>query len=131
MVLTVSLTLAGCGAGSSSDSAGKARGVERQADGARGEKGGEDGGAAVAATGAPGAEGKAADGRNPAVVGAQVIRTAELTVEVRDARKALGTARTAAEKAGGLVRNETTERVEDDEVTSTLVLRVPQDAYDA
>ncbi|MEV7425056.1 DUF4349 domain-containing protein [Streptomyces sp. NPDC091212] len=126
-LLTVSLALAGCSAGGASDTGGN-KSAARAADGAQGYEGG---GAQDAATGAPGGKGKAADTRTPTSAGTHVIRTAELTVQVKSAQKALGTARTAAENAGGLVQNETTERVEDDQVMSTVVLRVPQDAYDA
>ncbi|MFF3248362.1 DUF4349 domain-containing protein [Streptomyces sp. NPDC002870] len=60
-----------------------------------------------------------------------IIRTAELAVEVKDAPKALDAARGAAESAGGHVSNESTERIDDTHVTSRLVLRVPQEKYDA
>lgn len=58
-----------------------------------------------------------------------IIRTAELGVEVKDAGKALANARAVAERAGGRVENETTERVDDTHVTSHVVLRVPQEQY--
>jgi uncharacterized protein YfiM (DUF2279 family) len=60
-----------------------------------------------------------------------IIRTAELAVEVKDAQKALAAARGSAESAGGHVSNESTERIDDTHVTSRVVLRVPQEKYDA
>lgn len=62
---------------------------------------------------------------------AHIIRTAELDVEVKDATKALAAARRTAENAGGHVAGETTERIDDAHVSSHVVLRVPQEKYDA
>ncbi|MFI7235798.1 DUF4349 domain-containing protein [Streptomyces cyaneofuscatus] len=61
--------------------------------------------------------------------GSHVIRTAELSVEVRSAPKAAAAARSAVEASGGLVATENTERIDDRYETSHLVLRVPQDSY--
>ncbi|MFE2942191.1 DUF4349 domain-containing protein [Streptomyces sp. NPDC059255] len=130
-LLTASLALAGCSAGGTQDTASKA--VSRPA----GERGGQADGAGTEAgdaaapggTAAPGAQGE--DGRSGTPAGVHVIRTAELTVRVEDARKALATARTAAGNAGGLVQDEVTERDEDSGVTSRIVLRVPGASYDA
>ncbi len=69
--------------------------------------------------------------KKPPLAKTHVIRTATLSVEVADATKALATARTAAENAGGIVGNETTERIDDGHVYSRIVLRVPQEEYDA
>ncbi|CAM5557345.1 hypothetical protein STANM309S_06493 [Streptomyces tanashiensis] len=60
-----------------------------------------------------------------------VIRTAELSVEVKDAAKALAAARRVATDAGGHVENESTERIDDTYLTSQIVLRVPQERYDS
>ncbi|MEU0147967.1 DUF4349 domain-containing protein [Streptomyces sp. NPDC006288] len=89
---------------------------------------------------APGAEGtggesaaKPADGASTApgsAVAVHVVRTATLSVEVESVPKAVAAARDAAEGAGGLVAEETTERVDDTHETSHLVLRVPQARYD-
>ncbi|MGW6570252.1 DUF4349 domain-containing protein [Streptomyces sp. NPDC054975] len=126
-LLTVSLALTGC-AGGASDSGTEQKGLSaaKPAEGAEGaaDRGYEsDQGAA---DGAPGA-------KKPAAAPQQqhVIRTAELAVEVGDAAKALATARRVTEDAGGHVANESTERIDDTHVTSRVVLRVPQDAYDA
>ncbi|WP_329425171.1 DUF4349 domain-containing protein [Streptomyces sp. NBC_01268] len=89
---------------------------------------------ASGAAGAAGAD-KAADGREgtraPVQEPQHVIRTAELSVEVKDAGKALASARRVTAGAGGHVENETTERVDDTHVTSRVVLRVPQERYDS
>ncbi|MFB4421189.1 DUF4349 domain-containing protein [Streptomyces sp. QL37] len=63
-------------------------------------------------------------------VAVHVIRTATLSIEVKDVPKAVAAARSAAEDAGGLVADETTERVDDTHDMSRLVLRVPQARYD-
>ncbi|MFD8727332.1 DUF4349 domain-containing protein [Streptomyces sp. NPDC059611] len=65
----------------------------------------------------------------PGAAGSQVIRTTELSVEVRSAPKAAAAARSAVEASGGLVATENTERIDDEHESSHLVLRVPQDAY--
>ncbi|MFI6704719.1 DUF4349 domain-containing protein [Streptomyces sp. NPDC050509] len=124
-LLTVSLALAGCSAGSADQAASK--GVARPAEGRGGQAADLEAGAGDAAT--PGAKGE--DGKSAAPAGVHVIRTAELTVRVKNTRKALSTARAAAGNAGGLVQDEVTERDEDSGVTSRIVLRVPQGSYDA
>ncbi|MET9928502.1 MULTISPECIES: DUF4349 domain-containing protein [unclassified Streptomyces] len=65
----------------------------------------------------------------PGAAGTYVIRTAELSVEVKSAPKAAAAARSTVEASGGLVATETTERVDDEHEFSHLVLRVPQDSY--
>lgn len=60
-----------------------------------------------------------------------VIRTATLSVEVRSVTKALAEARSVALGAGGVIENETTERVDDSYTTSNVVLRVPEAEYDS
>lgn len=61
-----------------------------------------------------------------------VIRTASLTVRVKDVPKALDAARTATEDAGGFVGEETTHRdgADDAHEETSVVLRVPTDAYE-
>ncbi|HET6857648.1 MAG TPA: DUF4349 domain-containing protein [Streptomyces sp.] len=131
-LLTASLALGGCsaggddGAGSASDKAAAPQ-----------EQGFADGPDADAGAKAPengSGSGKPADraGQQKLPKAAtHVVRTASLEVQVDSAPKALAKARSAAERAGGIVGNETTERSEDDHVFSRVVLRVPQDAYDA
>ncbi|MFF9869988.1 DUF4349 domain-containing protein [Streptomyces sp. NPDC013953] len=128
VLLSAALALAGCG------SADEGAGDTKEAAAERGVAADQpaNGSAASAAApeqGRPGERGKPQ--QKPAGPRQHVIRTAELSVRVADAAKALGTARTAATTAGGHVAEETTERVDDDHVTSRIVLRVPQAAYDA
>lgn len=127
VLLTASLALAGCGA-SSDDSGGGAKSAEsgRQAAPGYAEPG------AKSDAAAPSGKGGAKNPKQvPQPKGTHVIRTANLVLEVRNAAKALAAARAAAEGAGGHVGSENTERVDEDTVTSTLVLRVPQERYDA
>ncbi|MFE4667145.1 DUF4349 domain-containing protein [Streptomyces sp. NPDC056716] len=59
-----------------------------------------------------------------------IIRTASLTVQVKDVPKALREARTAVEGAGGYVGEEHTTRDEDDAEYTDVTLRVPVERYD-
>ncbi|GGT18666.1 DUF4349 domain-containing protein [Streptomyces purpureus] len=128
--LAAVLALAGCGA--SDDTGGDAKrdlsaaAPERAGQGAGADEGyassGERGGKGAPATSAP---------KKPALPQQHMIRTAELSVEVDNAAKALARARTATENAGGHVASETTERVDGTHVTSRVVLRVPQAGYDS
>ncbi|MGW0547496.1 DUF4349 domain-containing protein [Streptomyces altiplanensis] len=125
-LLTASLALGGCSA-SGSDEAGSKSAADAPA-GGRAERAPGDGAAADSGAKAPADESGA---KKPPLAKTHVIRTATLSVEVADATKALATARTAAENAGGIVGNETTERIDDGHVYSRIVLRVPQEEYDA
>ncbi|MFC9592496.1 DUF4349 domain-containing protein [Streptomyces sp. NPDC056944] len=121
VLLTAALVLTGCGAGSmdaTSDSKGDTA-AAKPADSGR--------------EGAADSSGSGAAGKPASKVPEQkhVIRTAELSVEVKDAAKALAAARRAAVDAGGHVENESTERVDDTHLTSQIVLRVPQERYDS
>ncbi|MEU6882388.1 DUF4349 domain-containing protein [Streptomyces sp. NPDC046712] len=124
-LLAVSLALTGC-AGGASDSGADSKGAaaERPADGGAADRGYE-------SDTASGADKGAAAPQKPADVARQqhIIRTAELSVEVADATKALATARRVVEGAGGQVANESTDRVDDTHMTSRIVLRVPQERY--
>ncbi|MEU1228345.1 DUF4349 domain-containing protein [Streptomyces sp. NPDC005828] len=122
VLLTASLVLTGCGAGATDTASDGKQGMAaaKPADGAA-----EGGGAA---NGSAGAAGKPA---SKAQVRQHVIRTASLSVEVKDAAKALDTARRVAADAGGHVENESTERVDDTHLASQIVLRVPQERYDS
>ncbi|MGW6739495.1 DUF4349 domain-containing protein [Streptomyces sp. NPDC055025] len=127
-LLTISLALAGCGA---SDTGSEESSADRALNAAPEQGSEQDGaGAADQAAQAPGSEGAKAT-TAPSRAGTHVIRTAELTVRVKDTQKALSTARAAAVNAGGLVENESTERDGDSYVLSRVVLRVPQDEYDS
>ncbi|MGW0823080.1 DUF4349 domain-containing protein [Streptomyces sp. NPDC002845] len=59
-----------------------------------------------------------------------IIRTASLTVQVKDVPKALDEARTTVENAGGFVGNESTTRDGRGRERTRVVLRVPTAEYD-
>ncbi|MER5464948.1 DUF4349 domain-containing protein [Streptomyces sp. NPDC002668] len=123
LFLTASLALAGCSgadAGSAQDDTSAAKPAAGDAKG----------GGYQADESVPGAR-NAPPKRPVSLAPAHIIRTAELDVEVKDAPKALAAARRTAENAGGHVAGETTERIDDTHVTSHVVLRVPQEKYDA
>ncbi|MER8231523.1 DUF4349 domain-containing protein [Streptomyces sp. NPDC094049] len=129
VLLTAALALTGCAGGAGGDSA-KDKGDLSAAQSY------EEGWAASggdARKGSPEASADAAKDKAKAKVPAQqhVIRTASLEVEVADAAKSLATARRVASGAGGHVENETTERIDDEHMMSTVVLRVPQERYDS
>ncbi|MGW1778181.1 DUF4349 domain-containing protein [Streptomyces sp. NPDC002143] len=60
----------------------------------------------------------------------RIIRTASLTVQVKDVPKALDEARATTENAGGYVGDETTARDEGGGERTRVVLRVPVEKYD-
>ncbi|MBP2358301.1 MULTISPECIES: DUF4349 domain-containing protein [Streptomyces] len=131
-LLVVLLGTGACGASDSFDSSSSEKGVA--ASDRRGPASGAEGGSAESDS--KPAAGKSAAGspaapKPGAAAAVHVIRTATLDVEVRSVPKAVAAARGAAERAGGLVSEETTERVDDTHEMSHLVLRVPQDRYDA
>ncbi|MFD7444689.1 DUF4349 domain-containing protein [Streptomyces sp. NPDC059909] len=131
-LLTASLALTGCGGADDIAQSSADKGVA--ADG----KGGESAARGPAADSGYAAQ-KPAEGQEQGqdkgqtakkpVAATHVIRTAELVVEVKDATRALASVRTTVETAGGHIANETTERVDDTQVMSRVVLRVPQDRY--
>ncbi|OIJ96040.1 hypothetical protein BIV25_18655, partial [Streptomyces sp. MUSC 14] len=122
LLLAACLALAGCGAAADQDGA--------SAKSAAGNT------ARRPVTGVNGASGQATSGatgsarRTPGPAADAVVRTASLTVEVKDAAKALATARSAAEDAGGYVGEENTDRDADGHERSRVVLRVPSARYD-
>ncbi|MFC9242802.1 DUF4349 domain-containing protein [Streptomyces sp. NPDC057136] len=122
-MLATLLAVGGCGAGSGDNGADK--GIA-QSDS-------KEGGAGSAAdrSGGKYADGSksAAEADKPKSAVTHVIRTATLFVEVKNVPKAVAGARATAEGAGGLVSNETTERIDDEHESSHLVLRVPEDRY--
>ncbi|ARX87157.1 hypothetical protein SMD44_06638 [Streptomyces alboflavus] len=142
VLLAVTLALAGCGASGDDDGGGKSRGSGGdRAAGAQASQGPGDDSAALRDEG--GADGDRAEGgkkraggdaRNPSgplrPADTHIIRTASLTVRVKDVPKALERARTAAEGAGGLVGDESTDRDRRGHDRSRVVLRVPQDRYE-
>ncbi|MGW2743027.1 DUF4349 domain-containing protein [Streptomyces sp. NPDC001450] len=68
--------------------------------------------------------------RAPRPTPSAIIRTASLTVEVKDVPKALEEARTTAESAGGYVGRESTGRDAEGRERTRVVLRVPTQKYD-
>lgn len=123
-LLTVSLALAGC-TGGASDS------QDMKADSAAKPATGQEGAGAAADEGR--GEQSAEDGKKADTDAAKthVIRTATLSVEVKSVTKALAEARSVAVDAGGVIEDETTERVDDSYITSHVVLRVPEAEYDS
>ncbi|MEV5146485.1 DUF4349 domain-containing protein [Streptomyces sp. NPDC052727] len=119
VLLAASLVLAGCAGADDTGGSSKAASDSR-----------------AEAAGAPGgtADGKAGNDRaargTPKLTPDAIIRTASLTVEVKDVSKALEAARTTAEDAGGYVGNETTSRDTDGHEQTRVVLRVPSEKYD-
>ncbi|WP_078843443.1 DUF4349 domain-containing protein [Streptomyces albus] len=140
VLLTALLGAAGCGSSGGADGKSAAEAPASQED-----RGGGGSAADGPAVGDAGTDGRAAqpggtrEGTGPASPGdaarvpksfpAHVIRTATLTVRVKDVPSALDTARTAVENAGGYVGDETTDRDSDGRERSRLVLRVPQEEY--
>ncbi|MGW0558709.1 DUF4349 domain-containing protein [Streptomyces sp. NPDC002926] len=124
LFLTASLALAGCGGGA--DDMSRADGKSAPEPAAEGAAG-----SGYAADKDSGARQTQPNQPKRSLLPAHIIRTAELDVEVKDATKALAAARRTAENAGGHVAGETTERIDDTHVTSRVVLRVPQEKYDA
>ncbi|MET9507854.1 DUF4349 domain-containing protein [Streptomyces flavidovirens] len=134
-LLTASLAVGGCSASDNGAARDSARGAAADSKGGGQEERAAGSGADTdAGTGAGAGAQKPADqagAKKPPLAKTHVIRTATLSVEVKSATKALATARAAAENAGGVVGNETTERIDDSHVYSRIVLRVPQEEYDA
>ncbi|MFF7447960.1 MULTISPECIES: DUF4349 domain-containing protein [unclassified Streptomyces] len=122
LLLAAALALSGC-SGSGDDSGGSAA----DADAAQSQ----------AKEAAPGAAGDDANGAGrqagtaPKLPTSHIIRTAELTVQVKNVPKALEAARTAAVDAGGYVGKESTFRDEEGAEETQVTLRVPADRYEA
>ncbi|MGX1543408.1 DUF4349 domain-containing protein [Streptomyces adustus] len=128
VLLVSALALAGCGAGADDKSAGAsdakaAAGPETQTDTGSQARAG-------AADSSGSGSGSAKTGTPPVLSTSHIIRTATLTVQVKDAAKALDSARTTTENAGGYVGDETTTRDADSGETTRVVLRVPVERYD-
>ncbi|MEV0526376.1 DUF4349 domain-containing protein [Streptomyces sp. NPDC050439] len=123
LLLAVALALTGCSAGGDSGDSDKAAGGAREdayASGSEDDKG----------VGGGSQADKSGKKKPPELTGTHVIRTATLTVRVKDVPKALDEARAVAVDAGGVVGDETTDRDGRGHERSRLVLRVPQDRYD-
>ncbi|MFH8991188.1 DUF4349 domain-containing protein [Streptomyces sp. NPDC017940] len=137
--LLLALVLAGCGGAGDDDTA---RGGNDKGAAARQDTGkkaaGLDGGQADRGRGRAGDTGPAGGreggrARGPGGVArpadSHVVRSASLTVRVKDVPRALDRARAVAEGAGGLVGEESTDRDRNGDDRSRVVLRVPQDRY--
>ncbi|MFF0788870.1 DUF4349 domain-containing protein [Streptomyces spiralis] len=119
LLLAAALAVTGCSAGGGgADSSGKSA-----ADSAGGE-------AQRGASGRGGGTASGAKATAPPKLTRRIIRTASLTVEVKDVPKALDAARAAAEGAGGYIGDENTTRDEAGHEQTRVVLRVPADRYD-
>ncbi|MFG2648307.1 DUF4349 domain-containing protein [Streptomyces sp. NPDC048436] len=126
MLLAAALALTGCSAGGDSGDSGdsdKAAGAAREDGYASGDKDDKGVGGGSQAD-------KSGRKKPPKVTGTHIIRTASLTVRVKDVPKALDEARTVALDAGGVVGDETTDRDGRGHERSRIVLRVPQDQYE-
>ncbi|MFJ2889265.1 DUF4349 domain-containing protein [Streptomyces sp. NPDC087305] len=121
LLLASSLALAGCSGGASEKSSSAS------------DAGGD---AKAAAPDTARQEGAAGSGnaRNtkavPKLTASSIIRTASLSVRVKDVPKALDEARTTTENTGGFVGNESTTRDGQGHERTQVVLRVPSDKYD-
>ncbi|MER5936327.1 DUF4349 domain-containing protein [Streptomyces sp. NPDC001928] len=122
LMLAAALALTGCsGANDSGGDSDSAAGAAAQADSK-----------AEGSQGAPGSGADADAGKRAAPVkvpATHIIRTASLTVQVKDVPNALDEARTTIENAGGFVGDETTTRDEEGHEHTRVVLRVPVDQY--
>jgi hypothetical protein len=119
IVLAAALALTGCSGAGGDSGADRAEGAASLAD-ADSDSGAKEGAPGGGADKAPTA---------PKLTASHIIRTATLTVQVKDVPKALDEARTTTENAGGYVGNETTTRVEEVGEETRVVLRVPVDKY--
>ncbi|MER6561151.1 DUF4349 domain-containing protein [Streptomyces sp. NPDC001027] len=124
LLLAAGLALTGCSDGADD------MGASAASDKAAGDAAVRDTGAvdSDAKEGAGASGSKATAAPRPAVN--RIIRTATLTVQVKDVSKALDEARTTTENAGGYVGDETTVRDEDDAERTRVVLRIPVGKYD-
>ncbi|MFD9000032.1 DUF4349 domain-containing protein [Streptomyces sp. NPDC059582] len=120
LLLASSLALAGCSAGGDDSSAGSSSDKAAVAPGAQAQEGAADS-----------SQGSGAKAETPPRLSAgHIIRTASLTVRVKDVPKALDAARTTTVNAGGYVGDETTTRDEVSGEQTRVVLRVPVERYD-
>ncbi|MGX1315277.1 hypothetical protein RKD24_005396 [Streptomyces calvus] len=126
VLLAAALAVAGCSGGSGSagstaaDDKAAAAPADRQEAAPDGAKQGAPGGPADGArASAP-----------PKAAATHVIRTASLTVRVKDVPKALDQARTVTENAGGYIGDETTTRDAEGHERTRVVLRVPVAEYE-
>ncbi|MET9906154.1 DUF4349 domain-containing protein [Streptomyces sp. NPDC006476] len=123
LLLAAAVALTGCSSASDSGASASNKGAAAQGDAKAAAPGGaKDGGGAEATSGTK--------ARAPKLTASSIIRTASLTVQVKDVPKALDRARTTTESAGGYVGDETTSRDPEGREHTRVVLRVPVDRYD-
>jgi hypothetical protein len=125
LLLAGALALTGCSAADDSGAGAKA---DKAAVGEAGAGAAASGNAAAqdAKEGAGASKATAA----PKLTANRIIRTASLTVQVKDVPKALDEARATTENAGGYVGDEATVRDQDGAERTRVVLRVPVEKYD-
>ncbi|MFG2511202.1 DUF4349 domain-containing protein [Streptomyces sp. NPDC048584] len=124
VLLAASVAVSGC-SGSTNDSGGST--ADRAADApAAGQAAQEDAKQGAGGGSAEGAKATAA----PKATASHIIRTASLTVRVKDVPRALDEARTATETAGGYIGDESTHRDATGHERTRVVLRVPVEKYD-
>ncbi|MFE5918839.1 DUF4349 domain-containing protein [Streptomyces sp. NPDC056468] len=126
LLLAAALALTGCsgtadGGSDSSAAGGEAAKEDLQAS--------ADAGAPASGTGEGSGSGADRATAPPKATASHIIRTASLTVQVKDVPKALDEARTSIENAGGYVGNETTTSDGKGHERTRVVLRVPVDKY--
>ncbi|MET8411383.1 DUF4349 domain-containing protein [Streptomyces sp. NPDC005195] len=126
VLLVSSLALAGCGSGGDGDTTSMDKAASGDQKAGPGAKEAVPGAADSAASGAGGSRSAGA----PRLETSGIIRTAFLTVQVKDVPKALDEARVTATGAGGFVGDETTTRDGRGHERTRVVLRVPTDRYD-
>lgn len=128
-VLALLLALAGCSArGESNDSAGPDNAKAASDDGGNGDRPATQ--EAGAAGGRATTSGSAASRAASAPQGVHLVRTASLTMRVKDVTGALERARETVAGAGGLVGEEATDRDGAGRERSRVVLRVPQESFE-
>lgn len=125
LFLAAALALTGC-SGARDESGSNSGAAKSQVDDAARQEGALDGGYSADEGGA---KNQASDA-SPDLTANHIIRTASLTVRVKDVPKALDDARTAVENAGGFVGNESTTRDGKNRERTRVVLRVPTDRYE-
>jgi hypothetical protein len=126
IMLAGALALTGCGAsdsGSAQRSTAEGKAQQNAATGAVGS-------GAADRPGTTGQKDTVQKGGAPGATAEQIVRTASLTVQVKNVPKALDEARTATEDAGGFVGEENTSRDDQGHESTRVVLRVPSEAYD-
>ncbi|MFE7835047.1 DUF4349 domain-containing protein [Streptomyces sp. NPDC057474] len=125
LFLAAALALTGCGGSDSAAGSDSGAAQSKNDEMAAPQEGALDGESASGGD----SKGKAADAP-PSITASHIIRTATLTVRVKDVPKALDEARTTVENAGGFVGNESTTRDGKDRERTRVVLRVPTEKYD-